>query len=289
MIDKITPRPDAKVQEMLAADGFEDNNIIVTGFRTYTAPFVNAEETEYLVVEDTFPNGRPPMEKGGVLYTDRETVDKVEKMKVCTCLNPLHTALAIYGCLLGYTLISEEMKDAELSKLVTRMGYEEAMPVVVNPGILKPEDFISAVLTKRLPNPFMPDAPQRIATDTSQKLPIRFGETLKAYAARGLDIGKLTLIPLVLAGYARYLRGIDDAGQPFEQSPDPLLAELSEIVSGLSLSGDNDWSCLTKLYSRSDVFGVNLYEIGLGERVEAMAKELFAGTGAVRAALKKYV
>ncbi len=289
MIDKITPRPDAKVQEMLAADGFEDNNIIVTGFRTYTAPFVNAEETEYLVVEDTFPNGRPPMEKGGVLYTDRETVDKVEKMKVCTCLNPLHTALAIYGCLLGYTLISEEMKDAELSKLVTRMGYEEAMPVVVNPGILKPEDFISAVLTKRLPNPFMPDAPQRIATDTSQKLPIRFGETLKAYAARGLDIDKLTLIPLVLAGYARYLRGIDDAGQPFEQSPDPLLAELSEIVSGLSLSGDNDWNCLAKLYSRSDVFGVNLYEIGLGERVEAMAKELFAGTGAVRAALKKYV
>ena len=289
MIDKITPRPDAKVQAMLADDGFEDNNIIITGFKTYTAPFVNAEETEYLVVEDTFPNGRPALEKGGVLYTDRETVDKVEKMKVCTCLNPLHTALAIYGCMLGYTLISEEMKDPELSKLVTRMGYEEAMPVVVNPGILKPEDFIGAVLTKRLPNPFMPDAPQRIATDTSQKLPIRFGETLKAYAAGGLDISKLTLIPLVLAGYARYLRGIDDEGNAFEQSPDPLLAELSEIVAGLTPGGDNDWSCLRKLYSRSDVFGVDLYEIGIGEKVEAMAKELFSGIGAIRSTLRKYV
>ena len=30
----------------------------------------------------------------------------------------------------------------------------------------------------------MPDAPQRIATDTSQKLAIRFGETIKAYEAR---------------------------------------------------------------------------------------------------------
>ncbi len=289
MIDKITPRPDAKVQEMLAADGFEDNNIIVTGFRTYTAPFVNAEETEYLVVEDSFPNGRPALEKGGVLYTDRETVDKVEKMKVCTCLNPLHTALAIYGCMLGYTLISEEMKDPELSKLVTRMGYDEAMPVVVNPGILKPEDFIGAVLTKRLPNPFMPDAPQRIATDTSQKLPIRFGETLKAYKERGLDAGKLTMIPLVLAGYARYLRGLDDAGNAFEQSPDPLLEELSAIVSGLSLSGGNDWSCLRKLYEREDVFGVNLYEAGIGETVEAIAKELFDGAGAVRRTLQKYV
>ena len=288
MIDKITPRPDAKVQEMLAADGFEDNNIIITGFRTYTAPFVNAEETEYLVVEDTFPNGRPKLEKGGVLYADRETVDKVEKMKVCTCLNPLHTALAIYGCLLGYTLISEEMKDDELRTLVTKMGYEEAMPVVVDPGILKPSEFINAVLTKRLPNPFMPDAPQRIATDTSQKLPIRFGETLKAYAERGLDIASLRLIPLVLAGYARYLRGLDDEGKPFEQSPDPLLAELSEIVGGLTLGGDNDYSCLRRLFGRSDVFGVDLYEIGVGELAESMAKELFAGTGAVRATLQKY-
>ena len=63
----------------------------------------------------------------------------------------------------------------------------EAMPVVVDPGVLNPYEFIGAVLNKRLPNPFMPDAPQRIACDTSQKLPIRFGETLKKYIARGLD------------------------------------------------------------------------------------------------------
>ena len=163
---------------MLKADGFEDNYTIVTEKHTYTAPFVNAEETEYLVIEDKYTNGRPPMEKGGVLYADRETVDKVEKMKVCTCLNPLHTAMSIYGCMLDYTLISAEMKDEDICGLITKMGYIEAMPVVVDPGVLKPADFIGAVLTKRLPNPFMPDAPQRIATDTSQKLPIRFGETL---------------------------------------------------------------------------------------------------------------
>ena len=57
MIDKITPRPDAQVQDMLAKDGFEDNYTIVTEKRTYTAPFVNAEETEYLVIEDKYTNG----------------------------------------------------------------------------------------------------------------------------------------------------------------------------------------------------------------------------------------
>ena len=214
MIDKITPRPDAKVQEMLAKDGFEDNYTIVTEKHTFTAPFVNAEETQYLCIEDHYTNGRPPLELGGVLYCDRETVDKIEKMKVCTCLNPLHTAMSIYGCMLGYNLISAEMADEDLRSFIQKIGYIEAMPVVVDPGVLNPYEFIGAVINRRLPNPFMPDAPQRIATDTSQKLAIRFGETIKAYEERGLDKSNLVLIPLVLAGYARYLKGIDDNGQP---------------------------------------------------------------------------
>ena len=164
------------------------------------------------------------------------------------------------------------------------------MPVVVDPGILNPYEFIGAVINKRLPNPFMPDAPQRIAMDTSQKLPIRFGETLKKYLTRGLDKGNLVLIPLVLAGYARYLKGLDDNGQPFSPSPDPLLEELQALVASLELGKpDQDWSCLKKLFSRADIFGVNLYEAGLGEQVEGMVKELYAGPGAVRKTLHKYV
>lgn len=61
--------------------------------------FVNAEGPQYL--EDRFPNGRPPLEKAGVYMTDRDTVNQVERMKATTCLNPLHTALAVYGCLLA--------------------------------------------------------------------------------------------------------------------------------------------------------------------------------------------
>ena len=109
MIDKITPRPDQSVANMLKETGFEDTEAIITSKNTYIAPFVNAEEPQYLVIEDRFPNGRPALEKSGVYLTDRDTVNKVEKMKVCTCLNPLHTALALSGCLLGYTLIADEM------------------------------------------------------------------------------------------------------------------------------------------------------------------------------------
>ena len=290
MIDKITPRPHQKVKEMLEADGFEDNNYIETERHTFTAPFVNAEEVQYLVIEDHYTNGRPPLHLGGALYTTRETVDKVETMKVTTCLNPLHTAMSIYGCMLGYTLISAEMKDEDLRQFVQKIGYIEAMPVVTDPGILNPYEFLGAVINRRLPNPFMPDAPQRIAMDTSQKLPIRFGETIKKYIARGLDMANLVLIPLTLAGYARYLKGIDDEGRPFEPSPDPMLAELQAIVAPLELGRpDQDFSCLRKLYSRKDVFGLDLYEAGLGDVIERMVCELYAGPGAVRRTLHKYV
>ena len=290
MIDKITPRPHQKVKEMLAADGFEDNDYIETEKHTFTAPFVNAEEVQYLVIEDNYTNGRPPLHLGGALYTTRETVDKVETMKVTTCLNPLHTAMSIYGCMLDYTLISAEMADEDLRPFIQKIGYMEAMPVVTDPGVLNPYEFIGAVINRRLPNPFMPDAPQRIAMDTSQKLPIRFGETIKKYVARGLDMSNLVLIPLTLAGYARYLKGIKDNGEPFEPSPDPMLAELQAIVAPLEIGkADQDWSPLKKLYSRKDVFGLDLYEAGLGEQIEGMVKELYAGPGAVRATLHKYV
>ena len=291
MIDKITPRPDATVKQMLEDSGFEDGETVITSKNTYVATFVNAEEPQYLVIEDKFPNGRPNLDEGGIIYTDRETVDKVEKMKVCTCLNPLHTALAVYGCLLDYTLIYKEMQDPQLKRLVEIIGYEEGLPVVVDPGIIRPKDFIDEVLQKRVTNPFMPDAPQRIATDTSQKLGIRFGETIKAYVARpDLDVKDLKLIPLVLAGWCRYLMGVDDRGEAMELSSDPLLEVVRPYLANVKLGEVRDFhEDLQPILSNDKIFAVNLYEVGLGETVENYFKELVAGPGAVRATLEKYV
>jgi fructuronate reductase len=291
MIDKITPRPDEGVRKILAADGLEDLEGLVTEKNTYVAPFVNAEETQYLVIEDAFPNGRPALEKTGVLFTGKETVDKVEKMKVCTCLNPLHTALAVFGCLLGYTRISDEMKNPDLVKLIEGIGYREGLPVVVDPGIIKPKEFIDTVIQVRLPNPFMPDSPQRIATDSSQKIPIRFGETIKAYregkAAQTVD--QLTLIPLVLAAWLRYLLGVDDKGASFEVSSDPLYSSLAPMLAGISLGQKGPFhAALEPILSNSKIFAVNLYETGLGKKVESYFEELLSGPGAVAATLRKY-
>jgi len=287
MIDKITPRPAPEVQAALQAEGLNDMKITTSARGGYYAPFVNAESTGYLVIEDHFSNGRPPLEKAGVIFTNRQTVEKVERMKVSTCLNPLHTTLAVYGCLFGYTLIAAEMQDKELSKLVTCIG-EEAMQVVEDPKVLSPRAFLQECLTKRFPNKAIPDTPQRIACDTSKKMGPRFGGTIKAFgpAASGLKF-----IPLALAGWCRYLLAIDDRGKPMELSPDPLLPQLTKALQGIKL-GDTTVNVhlhLKDILSSERIFGSNLYATALGTKVEEYFAEMLQGPGAVRRTLQKYL
>ncbi|MCR5596161.1 MAG: mannitol dehydrogenase family protein [Lachnospiraceae bacterium] len=292
MIDKITPRPDPTVEEVLKKDDIEGLDNVITSKNTYVAPFVNAEECEYLVIEDKFPNKREPLEKGGFIFTDKETVDKVERMKVCTCLNPLHTALAVYGCLLGYTKIADEMKDEDLKKLVMGIGYREGLPVVTDPGVIDPKEFIDTVVNVRIPNPFMPDTPQRIATDTSQKLPIRYGETIKNYIKTGRNIRDLKLIPLVFAGWFRYLLGIDDEGNEFELSSDPMIDTIRPYVADLKIgesSAEEAKTSIDPLLSEEKIFGTDLKSAGLSELVKEYFAKLISGKGAVRKTLKEYV
>lgn len=278
MIDKITPRPHPKVQSSLEKDGLEGMAPIVTDKKTFIAAFVNAEKPQYLVVEDKFPNGRPPLEKAGVIFTTRETVNMTEKMKVTTCLNPLHTAMSMYGCLLGYTLICEEMKDADIVKLVKRLGYVEGLPVVVDPKILSPKAFIDEVVNERLPNPFMPDDPRRIATDTSQKVGIRFGETIKSYLREGRDLNSLVAIPLAIAGWLRYLNGTFDDGQILEVSPDPLKDELMAKVK----AGE-----IRAILANETIFGLDLTKTPLAAKIEDYYQRLQKGPGSARKLLQE--
>lgn len=290
MIDKIVPRPSKVVEESLAADGIEGMEAIVTKKGGYTAAFVNAERPQYLVIEDRFPNGRPPLEQVGVIFCDRETVNQVERMKVTTCLNPLHTAMSVNGCLLGYTKIADEMKDPDITALVKRLGYVEGLPVVTDPGIVNPKAFLDEVVEKRLPNAFMPDDPRRIATDTSQKVGVRFGETIKSYLAQGRDLGTLVSIPLALAGWMRYLLGVDDQGREMEVSDDPLKETLQAQLKGIVWNDPESYrGQLRPILATERIFGVDLTTTPLADKIEQIFLEELAGPGAVRATLKKYL
>jgi fructuronate reductase len=292
MIDRITPNPSPETAKSLADQGFSDLPLIDAGHGATFAGFSNTEEAHYLVIEDSFPNGRPEFELGGVIMCDRETAERADTMKVTACLNPLHTCLAVYGCLLGYTRIWQEMENEALVRLIRHIGYDEDLPVVTSPGVIDPKEFIDELIEKRLPNKSLPDAPQRIACDTSQKMPIRYGHTIKAYVDAGKDVSQLTYIPLAIAGWLRYLVGIGDDGKRFELGPDPRLDELTGHVAPLSLGvTDSDiiHAAVEPIVSDASLFLVDLYEVGLGAKVESLLAELISGVGAVSATLERHV
>lgn len=290
MIDKITPRPSEKIAEELEEAGVENMQPVITSKKTYIAPFINAEGPQYLVVEDSFPNGRPALEKAGVYVTDRDTVNKSERMKVTVCLNPIHTALGPYGCMLGYELFADEMKDPDMLELARQVGYVEGMAVVPDPVILSPKAFLDELMEERFPNPYLGDTTQRLAVDVSQGIGIRFGETIKSYMEKYGDAKMLKAIPVAIAGWVRYLLALDDEGKSIELAPDPMVPELREQMSTIVYGEPESLKDQLKgILSNEVIFGVNLYEAGIGEKIEQIIREEIAGPGSIRKTVQKYL
>ncbi len=297
MIDRITPNPDAEVGRRLKALGIADAEPFRTRGGTAMAPYANTEETWYWVVEDDFPAGRPPLEKAGVYMADKDTVNAADQMKVTTCLNPLHTALAVFGMLLGYPTMSKTVADPDLKALVTRLGYVEGLPVVEDPGIFSPREFLRQVIEIRVPNPGLPDTPARICADTSQKIPVRYGITISKYIrSRDLDTADLEAIPLIIAAWLRLLigsdgHGTDDAGQLVKLSPDPRLEELQRIMVDIPLDGSARKETLAatikSILADTSIFGTDLNATPLADKIETLLAAMCQGTGAVANTLHK--
>lgn len=299
MIDRITPRPSAKVQKMLEDMGIKDMDIITTQKGTVIAPFVNTEHISYLVIEDNFPNGRPELEKVGVIFCDSANeVAKYEKMKVGSCLNPNQTTLAIFGCLFNINYIYETIADPLLRELVYRQSYEEYLPITEHPGKIDPKEFLREVLEERLPNPNNPDTPVRIITDTSQKMGVRYGDAISDYGDKAKE---LKYIPLSIAGWCRYLMGIDDYGNPMKLnpsasppldrwSPDPRLDELLKQISQIEFGKtETVRDRLSPILSDENIFHINLYKVGLGSKIEKYFSDMISGIGAVRRTLESVI
>ena len=297
MIDRITPNPDKEVGRRLKALGIADAEPFRTRGGTAMASYTNTEETWYWVVEDDFPAGRPPLEKAGVYMADKDTVNAADQMKVTTCLNPLHTALAIFGMLLGYPTMSKTIADPDLKALVTRLGYVEGLPVVEDPGIFSPKEFLRQVIEIRVPNPGLPDTPARICADTSQKIPVRYGITISKYIrAKDLDTADLEAIPLIIAAWLRLLigsdgNGTDDAGRPVKLSPDPRLEELQRILVDIPLNGSAKKETLTttikSILADTSIFGTDLNATPLADKIETFLTAMCQGNGAVASTLHK--
>lgn len=234
MVDRIVPAATAETLEQVAkATGVADPVAIA------------CEPFRQWVIEDNFVAGRPEWEKAGAELV--KDVLPYEEMKL-RMLNGSHSFLAYLGYLAGYQHISECMLDENYRRTAHALMLQEQAPTLKVQGVdlAKYADSLIA----RYTNPALRHRTWQIAMDGSQKLPQRWLDAICWHLANG---SKFSLLALGVAGWMRYVGGVDEQGNAIEVS-DPLLSAIEQAVSA-SQEGETRVKALLGLKT---IFGEDL-------------------------------
>ena len=207
MVDRITPATTPEdVAALEEAEGWHDPACVVH------------EPFRQWVIEDDFRAGRPDWPAAGAQMV--ADVERHELMKL-RCLNGTHSALAYLGYLAGHETVAEAVADPVLAGLCQRLWRDEILPTVPPPEGADLPAYCAALL-ERYRNPAIRHRTWQIAMDGSQKLPQRIlGTVADRLAAGHVPQG----LCLVVAGWMRYVGGVDERGAPIDVR-DPLADRL---------------------------------------------------------------
>ena len=198
MVDRITPvTTDTDRGEIRERFGIED-----------LWPVVCEPYTQW-VLQDAFTAGRPPYERVGVQVV--EQVEPYELMKL-RLLNGSHQAMAYFGYLCGYRLVHEAAQDPLFQAFM--LGYMdcEATPTLAPvPGV--DLQGYKHTLIERFSNPQVRDTIARLCAESSDRIPKWLLPVVRAQLVTG---GEIRRSAAVVASWARYAEGFDEAGQPIE-------------------------------------------------------------------------
>jgi fructuronate reductase len=197
------------------------------------------------VVEDNFVAGRPAWERAGAQLVN--DVLPFEQMKL-RMLNGSHSFLAYLGYLGGYQYINDCMGDESYRRAALHLMLAEQAPTLNVSGIDLPA--YAAQLIERYSNPALQHRTWQIAMDGTQKLPQRMLDSVRWHLQHG---GSYAGLALGVAGWMRYVGGVDDAGQPIDIR-DPLLATLQQTVA----STPDDEQRVKALLGLTAIFGEQL-------------------------------
>lgn len=236
MVDRIVPATtDADRAAVAAAIGMEDAWPIVT------EPF-----TQW-VVEDEFSLGRPAWETVGVEFVGDVAPFELMKLRL---LNGTHSTLAYLGYLMGRQTVAEAMEEPGIARLVEELMFEEIGPTLPPLSGFDLDGYRRSLLA-RYRNPALRHRTWQIAMDGSQKLPQRLLGTLRDRLAAGRPIDRLAL---GVAGWMRYVTGIDETGAPIDVR-DPLAERLRRLADA---AGPVAARLVPALAGVSEIFGDDL-------------------------------
>lgn len=159
------------------------------------------------VIEDRFAGPRPAWEAGGALLAGDVRPFQAMKLRM---LNGTHSALAYAGQLCGLATVSAAMADPVVGAFA-RTVMAELRATVTAPQGYDVDRYASALL-QRFRNPALEHHTVQIATDGTQKIPVRWLPALRESARAGIE---RPCLERALALWLHYLRAAcDDAGRP---------------------------------------------------------------------------
>ncbi|MGW4471360.1 mannitol dehydrogenase family protein [Nonomuraea sp. NPDC004354] len=211
MVDRITP---------VTTD--QDRASVAERFGVLDAWPVTCEPFTQWALEDRFSSGRPPFEAAGVQMV--ADVEPYELMKL-RLLNAGHQALAYFGRLSGHRYVHEAATDAALARFVRDYMDIEATPTLRPVPGVDLEDY-KRTLIERFANPEVRDTVARLCAESSDRIPKWLLPVVREQLARG---GEVTRAAAVVASWARYAEGVDEAGEPIT-IVDPLKDRLTPIA-----------------------------------------------------------
>jgi mannitol 2-dehydrogenase len=261
MVDRITP-----------VTTWAEKRFVERSFGIADACPVIAEPFRQWIVEDTFCNGRPPLEEVGVDFVADVTGHKLIKTRL---LNGMHSAIAYLATLAGYERIHEAVGDPVLGRYVEQLMREEVAPLMPTVRGVDIQDYCTTTLD-RFRNPRISDRLSRLAARGSVKMPAYLLPSLHEAIGAGRPH---TLLMLAVAGWARYLRATDLTGRDIDIE-DPQ----AQTLKTLAIIGKNYPGPLLRNH---DVFDDLRLVPGFVDRLGQMIEAI--DTRGVVATVRRYV
>ena len=198
------------------------------------------------VIEDNFVTARPNWNVVGAEFVDN--VVPYEEMKL-RMLNGSHSFLAYLGYLAGYEHINDCMNDEAYKQATLSLMLQQQAPTLNVPPQVNLQQYAEKLI-ERFSNPSLKHRTWQIAMDGTQKLPQRLLDSIRWHITHNSDF---SLLALGVAGWMRYVGGIDDHKQIIDVR-DPMVDELKKLVT----ASDDGIERVKALLTLNAVFGTDL-------------------------------
>jgi fructuronate reductase len=240
--------PNSMVDRIVPAEAAGDAERVAELTGLWDGAPVTHEPFRQWVLEDRFVDGtRPAWERAGVQFVTDVAPFEHAKLRM---LNGSHSALAYLGYLAGFETIVDTVSDDVFARFVQRFWHEEVIPALPAPPGMALGPYADQLL-KRYGNPAIRHRTWQIAMDGSQKLPQRLLSTMRDNLRQGRPFPCLAL---AVAGWMRYVGGVDEAGQPIDVR-DPLASRCREQ---LAACGGDPAGAVRGLLAIEAIFGRDL-------------------------------